>query len=71
MESAACLIEISEDHKLLGILPNDTRFIRRPTEDEDEEWGRTCKQCPVAMQCIEWADRTEASGIYIAGEWRE
>jgi hypothetical protein len=51
--------------------PEDTRFIRRPTPEEEEEWGLTCAQCPVFNECLKWADRLDVTGVYVCGEWRE
>lgn len=61
MEAAACL---TDD-------PEDTWFIRRPTPAEEKEWASICMSCPVAMQCIEWADENSPSSVFIAGEWCE
>ena len=51
--------------------PADTRFIRRPSPVEDDEWGLVCSRCPVFAECLAWADRVEVSGVYVCGEWRE
>ena len=50
--------------------PRDTRFIRKPTPAEDDEWGALCAQCPVFSECLRWADREDVAGVYVAGEWR-
>lgn len=49
--------------------PDDTSFIRKPTPDEEEAWARTCAGCRAFNDCAEWADG--ATGVYVAGEWRE
>lgn len=61
MEVANCLVDD----------PEDTRFIRPPIGNEEEQWARTCAQCPVFSECLAWADRLDVSGVYVAGEWRE
>lgn len=61
MEYAGC---VADD-------PEDTRFIRRPTTDEEEEWGGICARCPVFSECLDWGDRMDVSSVYVAGEWRE
>jgi hypothetical protein len=60
-EAANCLVDD----------PKDTRFIRRPTPAEEEEWGFICAHCPVFQDCFSWSERNEASGVFVAGEWRE
>lgn len=61
MDAANCLAESVED----------TEFIERPTMGQVRKWDLICKQCPVSMQCMEWADKNEVHGVFIAGEWRE
>lgn len=61
MQAGNCQVEEHED----------LRFIVRPTAEEEKEWEAICKQCPVALQCLEWADREQPTNVYVAGEWRE
>lgn len=60
MDLASCHV----DH------PDDTRFIRKPTPDEDDQWGAMCAKCPVFSECWEWAKTNDVSGVYVAGTWR-
>ena len=50
--------------------PNDLSFLVC-VEELFPVWEKICKQCPVSLQCMEWADKHEPSGVFIAGEWRE
>jgi hypothetical protein len=61
MDAANCLVDEVED----------TSFIREPDEITERRWARTCSKCQVFTQCLQWADRTKVSGVYVAGEWRE
>lgn len=49
----------------------DTSFIRKPDEVTERRWRRICKQCPVQARCLDWADKHEPTGVFLAGEWRE
>jgi len=51
--------------------PFDTRFIRRPSPIEEDEWGFICSQCSVFSECLQWADEVGAIDVWIAGEYRE
>lgn len=62
MQAAACLAEV----------PEDTRFIRPPVDEiEEEEWGRICAKCPVFRECLLYADREKVTGVFVVGEYRE
>lgn len=61
MQAANCIVDD----------PEDTRFIRKPLPGEALIWEGICKQCPVSLQCMEWADENNETGVYLAGEWRE
>jgi hypothetical protein len=58
---------------------DDNRFITAPPRASWEPVGtltdpaleKICKQCPVSMNCMEWADKHNPTGVFIAGEWRE
>ncbi|WP_420029361.1 WhiB family transcriptional regulator [Mycobacterium intracellulare] len=61
MDAANCAVERHDDK----------RFLRKPLPGEALIWERICKQCPVSLQCMEWADEHGVTGVYAAGEWRE
>jgi hypothetical protein len=60
-EDANCLVEDE----------SDTRFIRKPTEEERKQWRQICVKCPVAWECKQWAERLDVHGVFVAGKWRE
>lgn len=47
---------------------DDDRFLKR---NETSTLAAICKQCPVSINCMEWADKHNPTGVFIAGEWRE
>jgi len=61
MDAANCVVDD----------PFDTRFIRRPSPIEEDEWGFICSQCVVFANCKTWADTVDAIDVWIAGEYRE
>ncbi|WP_430917515.1 hypothetical protein [Mycobacterium colombiense] len=61
MDAANCQVERVDDN----------RFLRKPLPAESLIWEGICKQCPVSLQCMEWADKHEVRGVFAAGEWRE
>jgi hypothetical protein len=79
MEAAACatpfpdkdLLSDDEYAAAAWAAVSDTRFIREPTPEEDDEWGAVCAKCPVFEECLTWADKFNVTGVYVAGEWRE
>lgn len=57
---------------------DDDRFLTAPPQaswelgaPNDPQLEAICRQCPVSMQCMEWADKNNPTGVFIAGEWRE
>ena len=79
MTDAACTVELpnkdllddDEYAEAYAIALSDVSFISKPDEVTERRWAKTCSRCPVFSECVAWADRTKASGIYVAGEWRE
>lgn len=65
MEVANCIVDD----------PEDTRFIRKPSDDEEGEWRQICIRCPVFDDCLAWVERLEETpdrltDVFAAGEWR-